>query len=121
MKNILMSIIFILSVTALFSCNIGAGSTGVNEHLDTTPNDSVRMTARIDEIGEKITVTVLESEYTTGIHWVITHEQTKYTSENGATTSRDDLQVGDTVEIFYNGQVMMSYPPQIVAWKIVKK
>ncbi len=31
------------------------------------------------------------------------------------------LKPGDTVDITYNGQVMLSYPPQVVALKIVVK
>ena len=77
----------------------------------------VKMTARVTAIGERIEVEVLDSEYTSGPHWVITDEDTRFV-KNGRRIGRSDIAVGDTVEIYYNGQVMLSYPPQIVATKI---
>ena len=84
-------------------------------------NEGVVMLARISAVGEKIEVEVLESEYTSGPHWIITHEKTVYESSRGKKLDREDIKVGDTVEIYYNGQVMLSYPPQIVAHRIIKK
>ena len=93
-----------------------------NENTDngnsSAPDGSVKMTAKITGIDDRITVEVLESEYTSGTHWVITSGATEYYDENGGKISRSDLKENDTVEIFYSGQVMMSYPPQIVAAKI---
>ena len=83
------------------------------------PENSVKMVATVDAIDEKITVNVTESEYTTGVHWVITNEGTEY-YDGDKKTERDELKVGDTVTIYYSGQVMMSYPPQIVALQIRK-
>ena len=79
-----------------------------------------RMTAKIVAIGEKLEVEVIEGEYgASGIYWVITGEDTVYESEDGRKISANSLQVGGKIEITYNGQVMMSYPPQIVAKKII--
>ena len=80
--------------------------------------DSVKMLARIEALEEKIEVTVLESEYTSGPHLVILSDKTEIFSTDEKNVTRDALSVGDTVEITYNGQVMLSYPPQIVAHKI---
>lgn len=80
--------------------------------------EGVKMTARVNAIGDKIEVEVIESEYTSGPYFVITGDGTEYT-KNGSKISRDDIKVGDTVEIYYSGQVMLSYPPQIVAHKII--
>ena len=55
------------------------------------------------------------------MHIVITGEQTDFYGRDGEHISRGALRVGDTVEIVYSGQVMMSYPPQIVARKITLK
>ena len=76
------------------------------------------MTAEIVKIEEKIEVTVLESPVAEGPYLVITGEQTVYRNAKGKSVTRDDLAVGDTVCIAYSGQVMMSYPPQIVALSI---
>lgn len=61
---------------------------------------------------------VVESDYAFGIYWVRTGEQTVYTSSDGSPATLGDLKEGDRVKITYSGQVMMSYPPQIVAWSI---
>ena len=83
--------------------------------------DGVRMLARIEELGEKIEVSVLESDYTSGPHLVILSDETQIYSKTGEKVTRGALSVGDTIEITYSGQVMLSYPPQIVAHKIRAK
>ena len=80
----------------------------------------VKMTAEVLSVGDRIHVNVIESKYTFGEHIVITGENTKYFDVCGEKIHREDIKVGDRVEIFYNGQVMMSYPPQIVARKIIR-
>ena len=87
-------------------------ATGCSEN-----EESVKMTARVTAIGDKIEVEVIESEYTSGPYHVITSGDTVF-QKNGIKIDRDGIKVGDTVEIYYSGQVMLSYPPQIVAHKI---
>ncbi|MBQ9802063.1 MAG: hypothetical protein IJW51_03210 [Clostridia bacterium] len=112
MKKILLCTLLLFSLLALCACE--------EKPEETPPPDgSVHMTATIKGMGEKIEVEVLESDYASGIYLVITGEQTAYLDSEGNTLSRTDLSVGDTVEIFYSGQVMMSLPPQIVAAKII--
>ena len=62
-----------------------------------------------------IEVEVIESDYAFGEYWVITPDDIPYTDKDGVAVSRADLKPGDKIEITYSGQVMMSYPPQIVA------
>lgn len=81
----------------------------------------VKMIAVVDGVGERLEVTVTESEYAFGVFRVITPAETVYRDSDGAALSRSDIKVGDTVEIWYSGQVMLSYPPQIVAHKIILK
>jgi len=81
----------------------------------------VVMTARVTAIGDRLEVEVIASEYTSGPHWVIIDKSTKFEYADGSRASKSDLKEGDTVEIRYNGQVMLSYPPQIVAHKIIIK
>ena len=83
--------------------------------------EGFKMTAEVKELGEKLLVYVTEAEYAEGPFLLITNKNTVYLDRDGKTIGRADLHVGDTVEIFYGGQVMMSYPPQIVAAKIVLK
>lgn len=87
---------------------------------DGTIGTKVKMTAVILSVGDGLSVEVTDSEYTFGVHTVIVGEATKYVDSCGKKISYEDLKVGDRVEIFYNGQVMMSYPPKIVARKIVR-
>ena len=112
MKNLFKRVVLFASTLFLVSCatpdNTGA-------------ENAVVMTAKIDNIFDRIEVSVLESEYAFGVHWVITSSETEFVSKDGKKITREDLEIGDTVEIVYNGQVMMSYPPQIVARKITVK
>ena len=91
--------------------------TGCNKAND---DAGVKMTAKVTAIGDRIEVEVIESEYTAGPHWVITTNETVF-EKNGRKIKREGISIGDTVEIYYNGQVMLSFPPQIVAHRIVVK
>ncbi len=95
--------------------------TACNETPEDEAPEGVSMVARIDKMGEKIEVMVKESEYTFGTHLVITSDKTQYIGEDGKKISRSDLNAGQVVEIIYSGQVMLSYPPQIVALRITVK
>lgn len=80
--------------------------------------DGVKMTARVTAVGERIEVEVIESEYTSGPYMIITDSDTEYLGKDGGQILRSAIKVGDTVEITYSGQVMLSYPPQVVAYSI---
>ena len=83
--------------------------------------DSPKMVAEIIAIGDKIEVEVIEGDYgASGVYWINYSSSTTISSSGGGTLKLGDLSVGDKVEIIYNGQVMMSYPPQVVAKKITK-
>lgn len=105
-RNILKSVIALALSGMLFSCGTGAG-----------PGDGVAMKARVNALGDRLEVEVIESPYTFGVHWVIT-DSAKVYDASGNEISISDIAVGDTLEILYSGQVMLSYPPQIVAAKI---
>ena len=74
--------------------------------------------AVVNSITDKLEVEVIESDYAFGVYWVLISDSTKYENSEGASISLSDIQPGDTVERTYGGQVMMSYPPQIVAQKV---
>lgn len=124
MKKILLTILLFALTFSLCSCSVidkvlGKDDDNENDNGDgSKPSGDVRMVAKITDLGEKIAVDVIESEYTSGIHWVIIASGTEFFDKNGNAIERSDLKVGDTVEILYSGQVMMSYPPQIVAARI---
>lgn len=113
MKRIFNIIIVALALMALCGCD-GFGQ------KESTPVTGPKMVAEIVAIGEKLEVEVIEGEYgASGIYWVNVGDDTIYETEGGEKISADSLKIGDRIEIIYNGQVMMSYPPQIVARKIV--
>ena len=68
---------------------------------------------------DRIEVEVIESDYAFGIYWVRTGDQTTYSHADGSPATRSDIEAGQTIRISYNGQTMMSLPPQIVAHGIV--
>ncbi len=113
MKRLTKIIIISLTLTMLSGCSIP--SLGGNIKDDIT---GVKMTAEVTAFGDKIEVNVIEGEYgASGIYWVIISDETVIVNTDGTHVSA--LKVGDKIEITYGGQVMMSYPPQIVAKKIV--
>ena len=101
----------------------GDGTTEPKERATVPPENSgdrFVMTATVLDIGDKIEVEVLESEYASGIYLVITSDETVFLDECGAPIGRGELKAGDTVRIVYGGQVMLSLPPQIIATEIAK-
>ena len=63
-------------------------------------------------------IEVIESDYAFGIYWVIVPNSTPILDKNGDNIQLSSLKEGDIIKVTYNGQTMMSYPPQIVALKI---
>lgn len=114
MKNFTKIILVILSALCL----------GVLPSCDEAPDSDVprggfTLKGQVTAVGEKIEVEVYDSEYAFGPYWVITPYTTAYFAQDGTVASRADIKVGDKVEIEYGGQVMQSYPPQIVA-KVIR-
>lgn len=114
MKKITKLIITALALSLLCGCsslNISDGESAAEP----------RMVAEIIAIGDKIEVEVIEGDYgASGIYWVNVSSTTTVKTSDGKSIKLSDLAVGDQIEIIYSGQVMMSYPPQIVAKKIIK-
>lgn len=106
--KICLIILSILCLCMLPSCKRDEG----------VPEGGFTLKARITALGEKLEVEVYDSDYAYGTYWVITPAATTYESEDGTAISRGALAVGDRIEITYGGQVMQSYPPQIVAKSI---
>ena len=128
MKKTLLTLLLFILTFSLASCistdifNKGEDDDGGDDNVDgTKPGSDFKMTAVITELADKIAIDVIESEYTSGIHWVIIADATEFYAKDGSRITRGDLKVGDTVEILYSGQVMMSYPPQIVAARFTVK
>ena len=58
-----------------------------------------------------------------GVHFgeyrILTGDNTQYCSTDGKSVARESIEQGDVIEVTYNGQVMRSFPPQVVATKII--
>ena len=66
---------------------------------------------------DRLEVEVIESDYAFGIYHILT-ASAKYYNKNGSQVTRESIMVGDTIELSYSGQTMLSYPPQVVAYQI---
>lgn len=74
--------------------------------------------AVVNTVTDGLEVEVIESDYAFGVYWVHVSENTKIENNKGEAINLSDIQAGDTVEVTYNGQTALSYPPQIVALKV---
>ena len=137
MKRFFALIFISLVVLSLFACNENKAQEnegeGVKEIEQKISSDTVAsktseqapsevnefvLKAIVSEVDEKITVEVIESDYAFGTYWVLYSNDTEITDVNEKSIKASELQKGDVIEITYSGQVMLSYPPQIVAHKI---
>ena len=105
-----------IALAMLMFMTVGCQSTD-NDPI--TENFHLKAIVKSNDGGDRLEVEVIESDYAFGIYIVHT-SNAAFINAEGEAISPSDIQVGDTVEITYSGQVMMSYPPQIVALKIKK-
>lgn len=96
-------------------------SQGANTEQTPARTDGFTMIATVKSVGDRVEVDVISAEYASGIFHIIVGENTQIYSAEGREITKQDIKAGDTVEITYNGQIMLSYPPQVVALKIVIK
>lgn len=116
MKKIFNLINLVLALILLCGCM----DFGLRSDQDQNSN-SPRMVAEIIAIGDKIEVEVIEGDYgANGVYWINYSSTTTIVSKDGGKLKLGDLSVGNRIEVIYNGQVALSYPPQIVAKKITK-
>ncbi len=77
------------------------------------------LTGTVNDIGDHIDFTVIENSYASGIFWAITDSQTVYVFDDGEAAERTDITAGVEITVEYSGQIMMSYPGQIYAKKVI--
>ena len=115
MKKIILIASVLLILALLVSCDTNGGQDMIEEGTQET----AKMTAIVNAIGDKIEVEVIEGDYgVSGLYWVNFSSDTVFVDANNQKIGSSDLKVGDIIEITYNGQVALSYPPQIFARKI---
>ena len=110
MKKLIKCIIMLLTMGVLTSCS----------NDDVSVKGDFSMKAVVQNVGDRIEVDVYEAEYAEGIYWLNTDEKTVFLDENGNKISRSNIKQGDKIEVFFSGQVALSYPPQVYAITIVK-
>ena len=118
MKGILRILVSVLLLALTLACVCACASEKEEEYE--FPKEGFFMKARITAINDRIEVEVIESEYASGILWVNTSEETLVLDKNGKKIEISDLAADDVIEIAYSGQIMMSYPGQIVGLAIRK-
>ena len=112
MKKILVCILVVVTLLlGLTSCNKKGNE--VNEN-----NIKVEMTCKVLEIGTTLLVDVLESEYAFGNYILHINDNTVFYNKEGDKIKKGDIKVGDKIKVKYSGQVMLSIPPQVVAYEI---
>lgn len=118
-RIILFALLLALSLSLVSRKNENAVSALKPNTDDEPASPSVEMEGTVTETGERLMVKVTKSKYTSGPHIVLINDGTVITDANGNSLSLKDIKVGDRLKILYSGQVMLSYPPQIVALHIV--
>ena len=111
LRRVFLIILAMLLVTYMVAC-------APEEPVSELPEEGkvFSLKATITEMNsQSITVNVTESDAATGTLVVLLGEQTKLLDEAGQAIAASALGVGDKVEISYNGQMMKSFPPQIMA------
>ena len=122
MKKIIKSIIMLLSLSLLAGCAVVGNEGGIDGRSnDNASVGEYKIKATVNGILDgELEVTATEDEKNAfGPYRALTNEKTKYYGKDGESVSRDNIKTGDVIEILYNGQVMRSYPPQIVAISVI--
>lgn len=68
-----------------------------------------------------IEMEIIDSNIAFGTYHALTDNGTLYFDNEGNAITRDDIKVGDVIEVVFSGQVMQSFPPKIYAQKIYLK
>jgi hypothetical protein len=98
-----------IALCTFYACD-GGGDGGVPEEFT--------MRATVRAVREKIEVDVFEAKYASGIYEIIISDVTEIYDKDGRSIDRSYIKEGGELIIIYNGQTMMSLPPQVVARKI---
>lgn len=123
MKRIIKSIVILLSVSLLVGCAVGASAdTGKKGRNSENEGNAYKIKAVVNKVSEeRIEATVTEdSEDAFGLYHILLSEKTTFFDSDNQSITLADIKENDIIEVEYNGQVMRSYPPQIVALKITK-
>jgi uncharacterized protein YycO len=108
-KKISGALMLMLALCTFYACDGGEGEV----------SDGFTMKATVRAVREKIEVDVTEAEYASGIYDIIISDVTRIFDADGNEVDRSAITEGKKLLITYNGQTMLSLPPQVVARKII--
>ena len=120
MKNFIKILLIIVTLGTITSCAADNGGKVDKNPREEEKSDNFVMKATVTNVNDKIEINVYEAEYAEGIYWLVTDDKTQVVDASGSLISLSDIKSGDNITVEYSGQVMMSYPPQVYAIKIVK-
>jgi len=103
---------------ALLALLLPLGACASTDGGDLPTNGDFSLQGVVRSVGDTFEVEMTDSEVAFGTYIVITHTATAYYDKNGNEITREDIGIGDCVTVKFNGQVMRSMPPQIVAYSI---
>ena len=119
MKRLLNTIILIATALLLFSC-------APTESDTSTPNteggngEGYKLIGTVTGITHRsFDILITDTQDAYGTYRILLDKSTEIRTKDGKVISKEAIKASDTVEITYNGQVMRSIPPQVVALKIV--
>lgn len=132
MSKRLLALVLALITLFLAGCNgEGGGSNEENgSGEDGESNSNIQLSEGEAVFKARVTATdndrlieaeIIDSDIAFGLYWVLTSDLTSYYGPDGQAIERKDISIGNTIEIVFSGQVMMSYPPQIAAKRIYKQ
>ena len=74
---------------------------------------------RVTEISQnEIMIEIEDSDVAFGPHRVLVQASTPYYDKDGKEITKEDIKKDDVIDVVFGGQVMMSYPPQIAAYRV---
>ena len=80
-----------------------------------------RGTVKSVDARKYIEIEIIDSQVAFGVYHVNVDGGTLFLNAEGGVIDRADIKVGDTIEVIFSGQVMLSFPPQIYAQKVILK
>ena len=120
MSKKIFAFIMALLLIALTGCNATVGGGDSGGDAPTGRGDYYCYKGVVKSVGNKqLTAEIIDSDIAFGDYIVLVNSGTTYEHQDGSAASFSDIKVGDTILIHFSGQVMLSYPPQIAAQRIV--
>jgi len=117
LKSITFCLLLIsLLLSTLSSCKENGGSDMNN--IENEEAQEFVMKAELIQKGEKLLVNVIEAEYASGDYLIIVPSEIEIKGNGTEPLTVESIPEGAHLRITYNGQVMMSLPPQVVAREI---